>query len=447
MVKKIVYLLMLACTWATCLHGYTMNARAMGMGGAFTTGRSLTAVNPAYHAVARARDDARRVIPIPLGLVKFAVASPEFDPDKDDFDAVKIANLLFHPPLDLELISPPGTKQADILINLGYNNLMIDLRQARETIPDKGTDYGVALQKDFRIIGMGNSFISVSPLLFFKNELELGDNLSRVLRDALPFDTNSRYRLNNNGEMIFGFSMGMSHARKVYSFEDAPEDSRDGVYLGGTVKYILGLAYAEQDGWWQFRTHDPLFGETYPMETESHNMTRISVPGEDDSGSVGHGLGLDMGFSVIRGAWEFGAGARNLVSSVKWKVHEEVREYDDETNEFHLIHEATHKSISASLPVTAAFNICYRPGERYRVAAAVRKEPRGICTHLGAEFDALPWVVLRGGVFTDSQNTFQVSGGLGLKKGRFGFDMALATNNANLSRDKGLSLYTSIALY
>ncbi|MEA2063260.1 MAG: hypothetical protein U9P14_06160, partial [Gemmatimonadota bacterium] len=92
------------------------------------------------------------------------------------------------------------------------------------------------------------------------------------------------------------------------------------------------------------------------------------------------------------------------------------------------------------------FNLVYR-AERYRVGADLRKEVRGMSSHLGIEYDLVPAVKVRSGLMTDTNNIFQVTGGMGVRFGRFGFDWALATNNDNLSRKKGLSLYTSIAIY
>jgi hypothetical protein len=448
MAKKTVcsFFLFLLITGVATAWSYSLNARTMGMGGADIFASKHAIRNPAYRSVPPTGERQPLVIPIPIGLFKFLGDMPEFDPDEPDFDGVEIANLFFNLPLELELIEPPSTEQSDVLVDIGINDLKIDLGTAGDVIPKDEFTFGRTLNADICSFGFSKMFLSFSPILFGTSRTKLSDNLVRALRDAEPFVSDETYNLATEGEIGVGISTGLGYALRVHNFADQPEDSRDGIYFGFTGKYLIGLAYLDYDSDVDFITGNPIFSENNPMTTRMDGVLRTSAPGVEESGSTGMGIGLDLGLAVVRGPWEFGFGARDIASTIKCKVHEQIYRYDDETNNFEVIQEAMKKSYSYSLPRTAVFNLIYC-GENYRLGADVRKEARGFSTHLGLEYDLMPAIKMRGGMMTDTNNMLQATGGMGFRAGWFGFDFALATNNDNLSREKGLSLYTSLAIY
>jgi hypothetical protein len=441
------FLLLLTLIWAENARSYTLNARTMGMGGVNMFGEKRTALNPAYRAVPKAKKKQPLVIPIPLGLFKFLGDMPEFDPDKPDFDAVEIANLIFNPPLDLELIDPPTTGQSNVVVDIGINELSIDLGKAGEVIPEDEIKFGGSLNADLVSMNLGEMFFTFSPLFYGTSKTTLSDNLIHALRDAARFTGDETYTVTTEGTIGAGVAFGLGQSKKIYSFTDVPVKSRDGVYAGFRGKYMIGLAYMNFESAVDFITGDPLFAALNPMTTRMNGILRTSVPGTDESGSTGTGVGLDLGMAVVRGPWEFGIGFLDMASTIKWSVHEEVYRYDEDTNDFDVIEEKIKKSHSERLPRIMVANFSYHAAN-YRLGGEFRKETLGVTTHLGVEYDLLPKsMVLRGGMMTDTNKTFQVTGGMGLRLGRIGFDFALATNNDNLSRERGLSFYTSLAIY
>ncbi|MEA2063563.1 MAG: hypothetical protein U9P14_07705, partial [Gemmatimonadota bacterium] len=268
---------------ATDLWSYSLNARTMGMGGAGIFGSGRANTNPAYSAVPPAEGKRPLVIPIPLGLFAFLGDKTEFDPDKPDFDAVEIANLAFNPPLELELIEPPGTEQSDVVVDIGLNTLRIDLGAAGKVIPEDEINFGGSLNADICRVGLGRMFFVFSPMLYGTSKTKLSNNLVRALRDAEAFTADETYNVATRGEIGMGFSFGLGHAFRVHSFAGQPGGSRDGVYLGFTGKYLLGLAFFEYDSDVDFITGNPIFARNDPMTTRMNGIFRTSAPGLDES--------------------------------------------------------------------------------------------------------------------------------------------------------------------
>ena len=95
--------------------------------------------------------------------------------------------------------------------------------------------------------------------------------------------------------------------------------------------------------------------------------------------------------------------------------------------------------------MTVAANVATRAG-RVLLAADVVRGVNATTSHAGAE----TWLgryALRGGAFLDPNQIVQFSLGTGVRFGRLGLDLALATNSRNLSRERGLELGAGLALY
>ena len=67
-------------------------------------------------------------------------------------------------------------------------------------------------------------------------------------------------------------------------------------------------------------------------------------------------------------------------------------------------------------------------------------------SHLGLERWWGP-IALRTGAGLDPNHLVQYGGGLGARLGRFGVDVALATNSRNLTRERGLELGAGFSFY
>ena len=99
----------------------------------------------------------------------------------------------------------------------------------------------------------------------------------------------------------------------------------------------------------------------------------------------------------------------------------------------------------SQLPVNGTFNAATRLG-RFMVAADVVRSNHHTTSHLGAE-TWLGILAVRAGSQLDPNQIIQYSGGIGLRLGKLGLDLGLATNSRNISRDRGVELGAGIALY
>jgi hypothetical protein len=84
----------------------TFSARRMAMGGVVLAGGDAGAegANVAYRAVPREKQGGW-TLPLPIGLIPLLADPPELDPDDPDFNVYELANLLYNPPWNLQLLS------------------------------------------------------------------------------------------------------------------------------------------------------------------------------------------------------------------------------------------------------------------------------------------------------------------------------------------------------
>ena len=79
-------------------------------------------------------------------------------------------------------------------------------------------------------------------------------------------------------------------------------------------------------------------------------------------------------------------------------------------------------------------------------ADATRDALSQVTGHAGAEWWFGP-LALRAGVGVDERRALNPAGGLGLKLGRIGVDVAVISNRANLTRESALDLAAGFTLY
>ena len=220
---------------------------------------------------------------------------------------------------------------------------------------------------------------------------------------------------------------------------DARAADGTALYVGARAKLLRGLAYGDADNVVAFSTADTLFASD-PVNLDYRALLRDAGPA---GGRLGRGLDLGMVW-LWRGA-EFGIGVNDIATRIDWRVRESLAYTDSTTGEFTQQVLRDGVPITSEVPATVTVNAAVRVGGVLVAADAVRGAFR-TAAHLGLETWRGP-VAFRAGGGIDLNRQAQFSGGLGMRLGHFGVDLALATHSRNLSRERGLELGAGLALY
>jgi len=432
----------------------TLDARRLGMGGVVTSDIGASSgANIAFRAVPKGHG--HHSIPLPLGLIQFASDPPEFDSSSPDFNVFEIADLITNPPLTLSL-SRPDPVSSDVKIYVSQDTLSIDLEDLRRIIPESSLQNGGVTHLPGIGFGFRKAFVQLAPLIHIQNELNLEDPLRRVLRDAAPFTTNTRYGLADvgvaQGALAFqaGFAFRAYHSTAPGKGEEEDEGDEDprrngatALYLGAAPKFLYGIAYGDVRGLGGATTGDTLLGSGDPVALDVAARTRHAITGGD--GGSGHGFGADVGAVVYYRNIEFGIGVNDLSSQIDWKVTERMHVYNDSLNEFTTTPLSKDRDFTSRIPVTTTFNVAKRFGET-TVAASVVDGPLATSIHLGAEM-WLGMIAVRGGTYRDTNDNWQLTGGGGVKFGKIGLDLAVASNQRYVEDKRAVEMAASLTLY
>src|SRR5262245_40594763 len=107
--RSVAAAVLLLSVWTGASFAQSFNARRTAMGGVLLPGNGLGAEadNVAYRAVPRA--SAQTIdLPLPIGLIPLLRDPPVLDSDDPDFNVYDLANKLYNPPWNLQLIEPPA---------------------------------------------------------------------------------------------------------------------------------------------------------------------------------------------------------------------------------------------------------------------------------------------------------------------------------------------------
>ena len=140
------------------------------------------------------------------------------------------------------------------------------------------------------------------------------------------------------------------------------------------------------------------------------------------------------------------AWALSLIGTqIDWNVQESVMERDSVTNETKktVLHESVPFTSTVSKTVT--LNVAKRIGPA-TLAADIVQTQEHTTWHTGME-TWLGLIALRAGANIDTYQQLQYATGVGLKLGKIGLDLAVASNSRNLSRERGLELGAGLAWY
>jgi hypothetical protein len=416
----------------------TFSARRMAMGGVVLAdgGAGGDGANVAYRAVPREAQGGW-ALPLPIGLIPVLADPPQLDPDDPDFNVYELANLLYNPPWNLQLVEP-ATPGNDITVVIGKDRLSMDLGEIRSVFPADGSRQGAVVNGPALGFGVLRFFVAAAPQVFYQNELTLNDALLDAM-DGTEFRPNTRYEMLDGGSGMAALGAHLGWAGPLMQVGD-PRGTGMGLYAGARVKLMRGMAYGRADNAISFTTEDTLFGAD-PVDVGYVGHYETAGP---DGGGLGRGL--DLGAVWMGAGFEVGLGVNDIGTRYDWRVRESVGFRDPETGDYEHVTVREDKPVSSTVPTTAVANAAMRLG-RLLVAADVVRGVNSTTGHLGGEAWLTPLVALRAGAFLDANEQVQVAGGTGLRLGPVGLDLAVGSHSRNLTRERGLELGAGLALY
>lgn len=416
----------------------TFSARRMAMGGVVLAGGGpgSDGANVAYRAVPRAKE-AGWALPLPIGLVPLLADPPELDPDDPDFNVYELANLLYNPPWNLQLVEP-ATPGNDVTVVIGRDHLSVDLGDIRSVFPDDGSRQGAVVNGPALGFGVHRFFLAAAPQVFYQNELTLNAALLDAM-DGAEFRPDTRYEMLDGGSGMAAIGAQLGWAGPLVQVGD-PRGAGTGLYAGARVKLMRGMAYGRADNAVSFVTADTLFASG-PVDLGY--LGRYETAGPDGGG---FGRGLDLGAVWMGAGFEVGLGVNDIGTRYDWRVEESVAFRDPETGDYERVTIAEDKRVTSTVPTTAVANAAARLG-RFLLAADVIRGVNSTTGHLGGETWLTPLLAVRAGAYLDANEQVQYTGGAGLRLGPVGLDLAVATHTRNLTRERGLELGAGLALY
>ncbi len=225
--------------------------------------------------------------------------------------------------------------------------------------------------------------------------------------------------------------------------------------IGATLKYALGhlLLHGEDRG--TAFTTDPEAMINFPV---------VSSDSEGFDGNGGWGIGLDLGFAMVRGAWTFGATLHNALNTFAWNDDDLVfraglgtfdgqtleSDFEEQQFAFAPAHLKDFVDDARFAPMIAV-GLSRIVNDRLTFTGDFRRRLRDSSialappTHLGfgAEYLALPRGALRGGVaYVDGG--YQVAGGAGADFGPVSIAVSVMRRDTDLGVDT-ITMFTLIS--
>lgn len=417
-----------------------LDARRMAMGGVSAPGPgSLDRANPAYPLAAPRAVGWKRSYPLPLGLLTLFDHPEELDPDDENFDPVRLANLVVNPPLHLELRQPEPL-DGDIVLDLGQEHLRVYWEDAHLFLPREPLDLGGRLERF--ALGYGRPLgergrwrLQVAPYLDGLAETELDDAFYGLLAEGDSLKPNSRYALRGEAAGAAGLAFKLQLGR---SFGDPAATE---LFVAAGPKLIAGLAMVETDLELVAQSADSLYA------SESLDVKQVSHARWSES--AGAGLGLDLGVLLRRGPWDLGLGVRDLGTSIRFGntrlERQSLEESDDgQESDIETVVLAEGEAHSYRLDPYWTLNAGYAEGPLL-LLGELRLRPWRDTLHLGAEYRLRNWA-LRGGLRKAGGADWQFAVGTGRRLGGVQLDLALETHDRFIQDGRGLALGMSISL-
>jgi len=423
-------------------QGLTLDARTVAMGGVtLDRGGAIARYNPAYRNVPAREVHGRpkSTIPIPLGLIQVLEDSAAFDFDSSYWNPVRVVNYALTPLVKsfYYQIEEPRTPTSDVEFTIGKNELIVDLGDAKLLVPTER--FGIGDVSRLFDMGFDVKGVRLGVSAWFHRDLgmQLDSALTSFLHDAAPAQTNTRYGLLGDGLVQGGFAPMLGYSGRIAG------DTTRGLYLGGALRYYVGVSYGSTTGTAGITTGDTIFADSNPVTPDLVAITQYS--GTDRG--FGTGWGGDLGVVWISGPFEVGLGATDIGVTPTWpEARIERAVWDTTTDEIVTTPIATSTETETEIPMAWVANLAYQAGERTTIGAHVVNTTRGTRLGIGVE-QRMGLLALRGGVVRDQLKKSQFSGGIGLRFGSFGLDVAITTYAGGITGERAVALGSSISIY
>jgi hypothetical protein len=405
--------------------------------------------NVAYRAVPRATGGlgGYRSIPLPLGLIQVLANPPETDSDNPNFNVFEIAQLIARTPYTLQLVKPEELS-SDIIVDVAQNSLAVDLGTLQNMFPDRDLRFGTTFASPNLEFGTKNFFAGVRPQIEARNTMRLDPTLQAALGEADPFLPNTAYGARDDaraqGALAFMVGTALPIVPPVGAPDGDPRKGGVGLYAGVRAKYLRGVALWQAAGRAQFATGDTIFGSSTPLTAEYDvDVRQTPDPGFD----AGQGVAADAGFVLFVDKIEIGLGVNDIGATIEWEATDlDHYSYDTTTNTNVSTPVDRGTKFKSQFPVTGSLNLAYRSGLLTVAGTLDRTANARWIPRAGAELWVGP-TPLRGGVYLDSYRLLQFTAGSGIKFGKLGLDVALATQSRGITTQRGLELAASLAIY
>ena len=428
---------------------FSFDARRIGMGGvSLSRDGNARRYNPAYRAVKNKNQVTgapKFSIPVPLGLIQFfhdhpinqLSHDPMFNPDSAAFNPIGLMDLVFNPPIFLEVKKAP-TPTNDVEFTIGRNKLIVDLGATKVLIPEQ--DFGLGSTSRLFDAGGGVAGFNIGVMGFLEYDVRF--QLDTALRNFLVSDSSARpntpYSVNVDGVAQAGLAPTVSFAGRILRGIGG-DATDDGLYVGGALHYYLGATYGRAVGPAGFTTGNPVLAST-PTPLIDGNVFTSQKPN-------GHGVGGDVGVVWISGPFEVGAGVDDIGAELTWS-HTKIQRflYNTAGDSIARTVIATDATTKTKLPLTYLANAAIQMGTGTTVGGDVINSGRGTVIHIGAE-QRTGLFAVRGGVSRDQRKKMQFGFGGGVRLGPLGLDLGFWTHSNSLSTQRAITMATSISIY
>ncbi len=394
--------------------------------------------NPAYRAVpprAALGAQPKVTIPIPLGLIQVLRDSTVWDTDSSYFNPIQLINYVLHPPLYLEVKKAP-TPTNDVEFTIAQNQLIIDLGEAQEVVPE-AFELGGTIRPF--TVGAGFGGFRVGLQTWVNNEIvvRLDDSLRAVLKEAAPIQPNSRYALGFGGLLQGGVAPEVGWAGRAWG------DTARGLYVGGTARLYVGTAYARIDGEAGLTTGDTIFSSSNPLSEDASGRLLVADP----AATAGTGIGLDIGAVWAAGPVEIGLGLTDLGATISWSgTRVDTLQWDPDSNRVVDSTLARDVKTTTTLPTSLLASAAYGFPTGTVVRGGMLRNRRGTLLSLGAE-QRLGVFTVRGGFVRDQRSRLQYAWGGGVRLGPVGLDLGFFTHSRSLSTSRGITMSSTFSIY
>jgi len=240
---------------STCLfaQNYSFDSRKLALGGISNAGSS----NIAFDLVPDRYDYGSIVIP--FGLIQLFQDRDVFDPDKDDFDLVRIIDYAGNP-LHYTFDRTKREAQVDFLKNIidaGFNR---DLNVYRGfTPPTHLLAEGLLAPSwghTFKFLGNADTsfhgiYVGAAPYVSLRTDLHFDEGLVRILGStqsvAVPASTTFRVTDNSAEQGAVAITGGYRAKFALPGQASFGGSGRNGIYFAANYHYLWGLRYDSMD--------------------------------------------------------------------------------------------------------------------------------------------------------------------------------------------------------